>query len=98
MLEDIEKSNLQQMPKTGSEPNYQRRKWSSENLLAIEMSKTKLKMKGSTYLHLPILENCKTLTWKFWYVCIKPKTQGNAKPCYVDINSFIVHIQKKRCL
>ena len=35
-----------------SEPNYDTTKWFSENLLAIEMKKTKLKMNKSIYLGL----------------------------------------------
>ena len=37
------------------EPNYHTRKWFSENLLAIEMKKTKVKMNKSIYLGLSIL-------------------------------------------
>ena len=35
-----------------SEPNYHATKWFSENLLAIEMKKTKAKMNKSVYLGL----------------------------------------------
>ena len=37
-----------------SEPNYHTRKWFSENLLAIEMKKTKVKMIKPVYLGLSI--------------------------------------------
>ena len=46
---------------TVSEPNYHATKWFSENLLAIEMKKIKLKMNKPVYLGLPILEISKTL-------------------------------------
>ena len=39
-----------------SEPNYHKTKWFSENLLAIEMNKRKLKMNKPIYLDLSILE------------------------------------------
>ena len=39
-----------------SEPNYHATKWFSENLLAIEMKKTKVKMNKPIYLGLSILE------------------------------------------
>ena len=39
-----------------SEPNYHTTKWFSENLLAIEMKKTKVKMNKTAYLGLSILE------------------------------------------
>ena len=43
-----------------SEPNYHATKWFSENLLAIEMEKIKVKMNKPVYLGLPILEISKT--------------------------------------
>ena len=30
--------------------------------------------------------------YKFWYDYIKSNYQDNAKLCYMDINSFIVHV------
>ena len=44
-----------------SEPNYHTTKWFSENLLAIEMKKIKVKMNKPVYLGLSILEITKTL-------------------------------------
>ena len=32
---------------------------------------------------------------EFWCNYIKPKSQDNAKLCYVDIDSFIIHIKTK---
>ena len=29
--------------------------------------------------------------YEFWYDYIKPKYQINAKPCYIDTGSFIIH-------
>ena len=43
-----------------SEPNYHTTKWFSEDLLAIEMKKTKVKMNKPVYLGLSILEISKT--------------------------------------
>ena len=48
-----------------SEPNYHTTKWLSENLLAIEMKKTKVKMNKPVYLGLSILEISKTLMYEF---------------------------------
>ena len=56
-----------------SEPNYHATKWLSENLLAIEMKKIKVKMNKPVYLGLPVLETSKTLIYEFWYGYIKPK-------------------------
>ena len=48
-----------------SEPNYHTAKWFSENLLAIEMKKTKVKMNKPIYLGLSILKNSKILMYEF---------------------------------
>ena len=76
-----------------SEPNYHTTKWFSENLLAIEMKKTKVKMNKAVYLDLSILEIRKTLMYEFWYDYIKPKYSNNVKLCYMDTDSCIMHIK-----
>ena len=64
------------------EPNCHTTKSISENLLAIEMKKAKVKIN-------------KTLMFEFWYDYIKPKYQNNAKLCYMETDSFIIHIKTK---
>ena len=75
------------------EPNYHTTKWFSENLLAIEMKKTKVKMNKPVYLGLSILEIIKTLMYECWYDYMKPKYGDNVKLCYMDTDSFIMHIK-----
>ena len=75
-----------------SEPNYHTTKYFSENLLAIEMKKTKVKMNKPVYLGMSILDSRKTLMYEFWYDYIKPKYQDRAKLCYMDTDSFVIHI------
>ena len=48
-----------------SEPNYHSIKGFSENIVAIKMKKTKVKMSKPVYLSLPILEISKTLMYEF---------------------------------
>ena len=50
-----------------SEPNYHTTKYFSENLMAIEMKKTKVKMNKPIYLGMSILDISKTLMYEFWY-------------------------------
>ena len=76
-----------------SEPNYHTTKWFLENLLAIEMKKTKVKMNKPVYLGWSILEISKTLMYEFWYDYMKPKYGDNVKLCYMDTDSFILHIK-----
>ena len=44
-------------------------------------------------LRLSILEINKTLMYELWYDYIKPKYENNAKLCYIDTDSFIIHIK-----
>ena len=76
-----------------SEPNYHTTKRFSENLLAIEMKKTKVKMNKPVYLGMSILDISKTLMYKFWYDYIQPKYKDRVKLCYMDTDSFIIHIK-----
>ena len=78
-----------------SEPNYHTTKYFSENLLAIEMKKTKVKMNKPIYLGLSILEVSKILMYELWYDYSKPKYQKNAKLCHMDTDSFIIYIKTK---
>ena len=43
-------------------------------------------------LHMSILDISKTLMCEFWYDYIKLKYQDNGKLCYMDTDSFIIHI------
>ena len=76
-----------------SEPNYHTTKHFSENLLAIEMKKTKVKMNKPVYLGMSILDISKTLMSEFWYDYIKPKYGDRAEIFYMDTDSFIIHIK-----
>ena len=76
-----------------SEPNYHEIKGFSENLVAIEMKKTKLKMNKPIYLGLPILEISKTRMYESWYEYLKPKYNENIRLCYMDTDSFIFHVR-----
>ena len=40
-----------------------------------------------------ILDISKTLMYEFWYDYIKPKYQDRAKLCYMDTDSFSIHIK-----
>ena len=55
-----------------SEANYHTTKHFSDNLLAIEMKKTKVKMNKPVYLRISILDVSKTLMCEFWYDYHKP--------------------------
>ena len=86
-----------------SEPNDHTTKYFSENLMAIEMKKRKVKMNKTIHLDMSILDISKTLMYEFWYDYIKPKYQWNgiqrscaqykAKICSIYTDSFLFHIK-----
>ena len=74
--------------KLASEPNYHKTKQFPENLLAIEMKKTRVKINKPLYLGMSILDISKTLTYEFWCDYLKPKYNDKAKLCYMDTDSY----------
>ena len=76
-----------------TEPNYHKTKYFSENLLTIEMKKTKVKMNKPIYLGLSILEISKILMYEFCYDYMKPKYDDNVKLYFMDTDSFIIYIK-----
>ena len=76
-----------------SEPNYHTPKHFTENLIAIEMKKAKVKTNNPVYLGMSILAISKTSTYEFWYNYIKPKYKDKTKLRYMGTGSFIIHIK-----
>ena len=75
-----------------SEPNDHTTKRFSENWLEIKMKKTKVKMNKPVYIGMSVLDISKTLMYKLWYDCMKPKYEDRAKLCYTDTDSLIIYI------
>ena len=76
-----------------SEPNYHTINLISEDLSITQMKKTKVKMNKPIYLGLSILEIRKILMYEFWYDYMKPKYNDNVRLCYMDTDSFVMHIK-----
>ena len=76
-----------------SEPNYHTATHFSENLIVIEMKKTTLILNKPIYLGQAILDISKTLMYEFWYDYLKLKYQEKIKLCYMDTDSFIIHVK-----
>ena len=101
-MENVRKHRVIKLVTTGktrnqlvSEPNYHTTKYFSENLLTIEMKKTKVKMNKPIYLGFSISDLSKIVRYEFWYDYIKPKYGKKAKLCYMDTDNFIIHIKTK---
>ena len=85
-----------------SEPNYHTTKYFSENLMAVEIKKSKVKLYKPIYLGMSILDISKTLMYEIWYDCIKPAyqqsctkqscAQDRTQLSYMDTYSFVIHI------
>ena len=74
--------------------NYHTTKWFSEEFVAMEMKKTKVKMNKLIYLGFSILEVSKTLMYEFWYDYMRPRYAEKTKLCDTDTDSFIIcHIK-----
>ena len=56
-----------------SEPNYHTTKHLSDNFLAIEKKKAKVKVSKPVYLRMSMLDISKTLMYDFWFDYVKPK-------------------------
>ena len=50
-------------------------------------------MNKPVYIGQAVLDISKILMYEFWYDYLKPKYCDNIKLCYMDTDSFIIHIQ-----
>ena len=64
-------------------------------LLTVKMRKTQVVINKLVYLGLSILDLSKTVMYDFWYDYLKSKYGENAKLCYINTSSFIVHVNAK---
>ena len=77
------------------EPNYHSCKCISKDLMIMEMRKVEVKIYKPIYLGQAILDISKTLMYQFWYDYIKPKYKEKARLCYMDTDSFVMHIKTR---
>ena len=58
--------------------------------------KTQILLNKPVYLGLSTLDLSQTLMYEFWYDYVKTKYGEKAKLCYMDTDSFIIHIKKNK--
>ena len=78
-----------------SEPNYHSHKKFSEDLMAVQMKKAKVKVTKPICLGMSTLDISKIILYELWYGYIKPKSGDTAKLWYTDTDSFIIYINTK---
>ena len=61
--------------------------------MTIEMRKTEVLMDKPIAIGQAILDISKTLVYELWYNYLKPKYSDNIKLCYMDTDSFIIHVE-----
>ena len=61
--------------------------------MAIEIKKTVIKANKPIYLGLAILSLSKIKMYECWYDEMKPKYKDRVRLCYMDTDSFIMHIK-----
>ena len=76
-----------------SKPGFHTTKFLTEKIFATEIRKTPIIMNKPVYLELSILDLSKTVMYELWYNYVKPKYDENAKLCYINTDSFIVHVK-----
>ena len=78
--------------KLTSEPNYVSCNACSNDLMAIEMRKTRALMDKPIIVGQAILDKSKELMYEFYYDYLKPKYKSNISLLYMDTDSFVLQI------
>ena len=88
-------TNKDKARKLFAKPNYDSRTIFSDNLITVDMKKTKLKLNKPIYLGMSILYLSKTLMYDFHYNYIKPKYDNKAKLLFTNTDSLEYEIETK---
>ena len=86
-------TNKKALNKLVKKSNYARVNIFHENLVAVHMEKTTIKLCKPIYLGMSILDLSKTLMYKFHYDYMKPKWEDKAKLLFTDTDSLCYEIQ-----
>ncbi len=86
-------TNEKALNKLVKKPNYKRVSEFHENLVAVHMEKTTVKLDKPIYLGMSILDLSKTLMYKFHYEYVKPKWGDRANLLFTDTDSLCYEIE-----
>ena len=76
-----------------SEPKCHTTKCFAKSFISNRNEKNPNRMNKLVYFALLLLDLRKTLMYEFWYDYVKPKYDENAKLCYMDTDSVLVHVK-----
>lgn len=76
-------------------PNFKKCTVFDENLAAIELHKSLIKMTKPVIVGMCVLDLSKILMYKFFYNYLKPKYGKNLRLVYTDTDSFILEVKTK---
>ena len=86
-------SDRKKAEKLSAKPNFKHCTIFDENLVAIQMTRTKLTFNKPVYCGMAILDLSKTLMYDFHYGYILPKYGKNQKLLFTDTDSLCYEIQ-----
>lgn len=76
-----------------STPNFKNLSIFSENLVAIQLDKTKIILDRPIYVGFSILEISKAHLYSFHYSVMKNMYEGNIKLCYTDTDNLLYYVK-----
>ena len=88
-------TNENALNKLVKKSNYKGVNTFHENLVAVHMEKTTVKLNKPIYLGMSILDLSKTLMYRFHYDYVKPKYGDNANLLFTDTDSLCYEIRTK---
>ncbi len=86
-------TNKKALNRLVKKPNYKRVSEFDENLVAVHMERTTVKLDKPIYLGMSILDLSKTLMYEFHYDYVKPKWGDKAELLFTDTDSLCYEIQ-----
>ena len=100
MIENVRKRrtiklivSAEQRKKLASELNYKACTTFSDELMAIEMRKTRIVMNKPIIVGQAILYKSKELMYSFYYEYLRPKFKDKMQLLYMDTDSFLLEIE-----
>ena len=88
-------TNEKTLGKLAKKPNFKSANIFSENLIAVHMEKTKVKLNKPIQVGMSILDLSKTLMYRFHYDYVKPKWGDKAELLFTDTDSLCYEIRTK---